>query len=50
MAEDIKDEVTQQKIYPNSIVTEITKLGQFYPAEGYHQDYYALNGNKNPYC
>lgn len=35
--------------WENQIVTEITKLKQFHPAEDYHQDYF----NKNPgngYC
>ena len=32
------------------IVTEITKATDFYPAEGYHQDYFNLNVNRNPYC
>ena len=32
------------------IVTEITAASEFYPAEAYHQDYYALNKNRNPYC
>jgi peptide-methionine (S)-S-oxide reductase len=32
------------------IVTEIAAAGDFYPAENYHQDYYRLNKNKNPYC
>ena len=36
-------------IYENSIVTEITPLSTFYPAEDYHQDYYRLNTNA-PYC
>lgn len=31
------------------VVTELEKAGKFYPAEGYHQDYYAGNG-KTPYC
>ena len=30
-------------------VTEITELDVFYPAEGYHQDYYNNNSNQ-PYC
>ena len=30
-------------------VTEITKLDVFYPAEGYHQNYYNDNSNQ-PYC
>jgi peptide-methionine (S)-S-oxide reductase len=30
-------------------VTEITKLDVFYPAEGYHQNYYNNNSNQ-PYC
>ncbi len=32
------------------IVTEITPASVFYPAEGYHQDYYRLNKDRNPYC
>jgi peptide-methionine (S)-S-oxide reductase len=39
-----------QKDYSKPIVTEITKAGSFYPAENYHQDYYQLNKNRNPYC
>jgi peptide-methionine (S)-S-oxide reductase len=36
--------------FKDPIVTEITKLGDFYPAENYHQNYYAENKSKNPYC
>ena len=32
------------------IVTEIAPLKNFYVAEGYHQNYYNLNKNRNPYC
>jgi len=32
------------------IVTTIEKMDIFYPAEDYHQNYYALNKDKNPYC
>jgi peptide-methionine (S)-S-oxide reductase len=36
--------------FSRPIVTEITKAGEFYPAEDYHQDYYNLNKDRNPYC
>lgn len=39
-----------QKDFTDPIVTEITKAGDFWPAENYHQDYYFLNKNKNGYC
>jgi len=38
-----------QKTLPKPIVTEVKKLEKFYPAEGYHKDYYDKN-KINPYC
>jgi peptide-methionine (S)-S-oxide reductase len=32
------------------IVTTIERLGEWYPAEDYHQDYWAGEGQRNPYC
>ncbi len=48
-AQSVIAEVTQAGIWPNSIVTEVTALDIFYPAEDYHQDYYANNAMQ-PYC
>jgi len=31
------------------VVTEVTRAGEFYEAERYHQDYYNYTG-KEPYC
>jgi peptide-methionine (S)-S-oxide reductase len=45
-----KSKATAAKEFSKPIVTEITKAGEFYPAENYHQNYYSLNKNKNPYC
>ena len=36
--------------FKDPIVTEVTKAETFYPAENYHQNYYAQNKSKNPYC
>jgi peptide-methionine (S)-S-oxide reductase len=36
--------------FEKPIVTEITAYSNYYPAENYHQDYYNLNADKNPYC
>jgi peptide-methionine (S)-S-oxide reductase len=38
-----------QKLYDDKIVTEIVPLKKFYPAEDYHQDYFANNPNAG-YC
>ncbi|MEN3971059.1 peptide-methionine (S)-S-oxide reductase MsrA [Sphingomicrobium sp. XHP0235] len=32
------------------VVTTIEPNDSWYPAEDYHQDYFAENGNSNPYC
>lgn len=39
-----------QKDFPKPIVTTLEKMTVFYIAEDYHQNYYALNKDKNPYC
>jgi peptide-methionine (S)-S-oxide reductase len=44
-----KDKINNSNYYSNSIVTEISKLDIFYPAEDYHQNYYEKNSNQ-PYC
>jgi peptide-methionine (S)-S-oxide reductase len=42
-------DVTAEKIWDDPIVTQIRPLDTFYPAERYHQDYFANNPNQ-PYC
>ena len=49
MAEVVMAEVTAQKIWPNPLVTQLEPLTKFYPAEEYHQDYFARNPGQ-PYC
>jgi len=36
--------------WPAPIVTTIEPLGEWYPAEDYHQDYWEGEGQRNPYC
>ena len=38
------------RLWKDPIVTEISPLDEFYPAEDYHQNYYAKVGSRNPYC
>lgn len=38
-----------QKNYSEKIVTEVSLLGDVYPAEAYHQNYYNLNSSQG-YC
>lgn len=49
-AEKYKAELNKNGAFDNPIVTEITPFSKFYPAEDYHQQYFELNGNSNPYC
>ena len=48
-AEAIITEMTDAKLWPSPIVTEVAKFDAFYPAEDYHQEYYVNNLNQ-PYC
>lgn len=48
-AHEIIDEVTNEGIYDNPIVTEVTAFDKFWPAEDYHQEYFANNPSQ-PYC
>jgi len=49
IAEQYKNQLDKSGVYKNRIVTEITPFTVFYPAEDYHQNYYALNPNQG-YC
>jgi peptide-methionine (S)-S-oxide reductase len=49
VAESYKKQLAASKVYSNPIVTEISPLKEFYVAEDYHQNYYALNSNQG-YC
>ena len=49
VAEETIAEVNAEGIYDSPIVTEVTAFDKFYPAEDYHQEYFANNGNV-PYC
>ncbi|MBL4623828.1 MAG: peptide-methionine (S)-S-oxide reductase MsrA [Flavobacteriales bacterium] len=48
-AEKYKKELSESGAWDNPIVTEISALDKFYPAENYHQDYYANNKDQQ-YC
>jgi peptide-methionine (S)-S-oxide reductase len=48
-AEAYKKQLAASGVFKNSIVTEITAASEFYKAENYHQNYYALNTNQG-YC
>ena len=42
-------ELTRDKVFDDPIVTEVLPLDRFYPAEVYHQGYFARNQSQ-PYC
>lgn len=49
VAEETIADITAARLYDDPIVTEITALDRFWPAEDYHQEYFANNPNQ-PYC
>ena len=48
-AQQIIKELTDEKVFRSPIVTELSPLKAFYPAEDYHREYYKRNSSK-PYC
>ena len=48
-AETVVAELTAAGVFADPIVTEVAPLDVFYPAEDYHQDYFARNPEQ-PYC
>ena len=49
LAEHYKQELDDEHVYKAPIVTEIVPAGEFYPAEDYHQNFYARNPRQG-YC
>lgn len=49
IAQQMVAEIDAAREWSNPVVTEITAAGVFYPAEDYHQDYFAHNA-RQPYC
>ena len=45
----IIDEINQDEIWPDPVVTEVKAQSQFYSGESSHQDYFNQNP-ENPYC
>ena len=49
VAQQVMQELTAERLWPDPIVTEVVALQEFYPAEDYHQEYFAQNAQE-PYC
>ncbi len=49
LAKEYKNRLNVENAYGAPIVTEISEITNFYPAEDYHQDYYDQNPG-NSYC
>lgn len=48
-AKELIGELERERVFPRPIVTELTELKEFYPAENYHREYYRNNPTQ-PYC
>ena len=48
-AQAVIEELDQARVFSDPVVTELTALEQFYPAEDYHNEYFRQNPSQ-PYC
>jgi len=49
IARTVIEELGQSGVFSDPVVTELTPLEHFYPAEDYHQEYFSQN-SEQPYC
>lgn len=49
LALSYKEKITNMNVWDKPVVTEISPMSVFYPAEKYHENYLKNNPN-NPYC
>ena len=49
VALSVIEEINQEEIWPDPVVTQVTEVNNYYDAEGYHQNYVSENSH-NPYC
>lgn len=49
IADSLIRELDETHVWDKPIVTEVARLGEFYPAEGYHSDYFTRNPER-AYC
>ena len=49
IAEDLKEQLNEDKTWDDPVITEVVPLENFYSAEDYHQNYYNNNPDQ-PYC
>jgi peptide-methionine (S)-S-oxide reductase len=48
-AHEVIDELNAEQIWDTPIITEVAPISNYFPAENYHQEYFANNPNQ-PYC
>ena len=48
-AQEAIKQLSVSKVWGASVVTQVAPYKDFYPAEGYHQEYFARNPER-PYC
>ena len=49
-AQHYKDQLNQNGVFDNPVVTNIEPYKNYFEAEKYHQNYYNNNKESNPYC